>query len=270
MKSPTCGALAGGRHPYRTGRMPAYHTGATSVSEYDDDASLSAPTEVETEHLSANETAQQPETEQTETPDEAPKQPTPDARDRAIRQLAFEQRETRRQLAAARAQLERLQPRPDPSAPAAPADVERLIEERAAALVEQRAQAAKSQAWVASGEKEYPDFTERCNALADMGAAENKTFLAAIGELDAGHKVVAELANDPAEATRILALSPVKMALALAKLEDSLARKPAPAPKPVSAAPAPIKPIASTARAEVTPDKMTPEQYQRWWNSKRG
>lgn len=189
---------------------------------------------------------------------------TPDPRDRAIRQLAFEQRETRRRLREAEERLALAHP-VDPNAPPSPADLDRQVEERAAALVQQREQSAKTEAWVAAGNAEYPDFTLRCNELADMGG-NTPAFVTAIGKLPGGHKVIAELAADPAEAVRILQLPPIEMAVELAGISHRIATAPPPPPKATTNAPPPIKPITAVSRAEVNPDNMTSEQYQAWWN----
>jgi hypothetical protein len=200
---------------------------------------------------------------------EAP--PKPDPRDLAIRRLAFEQRETRRQLKEAQERLAQAQPK-DPNAPPSQADIDRQVEERAQAIIERREQAARDEEWQASGQSAYPDFTERCNILADIGAGENPAFMAAIRRLPEGQKVIAELAENPAEATRILKLSPVDLALELAGISNRIAA-PEPAapvlePKPTTKAPPPIRPIAPAARAEPDPSRMSSEEYQKWWNKR--
>lgn len=207
-------------------------------------------------------------------PDEAkPAAPKPpDPKDLAIRRLAFEQRETKRQLKEAQERLERAQPK-DPNAPLTQADIDRQVEERAQAIIAQREQAAKNEAWVAKGNAEFPDFNERCNVLADIGAGDNPAFMTAIGRLPEGHKVIAELAADPAEATRILKLSPVELGLELAGISARIAAPEAPEPAPptpipTTKAPPPIRPLATASRAETSPENMTSEQYQKWWNKR--
>jgi hypothetical protein len=218
-------------------------------------AAATEPSQTEPDTQPVNDAAPGAET-TTETLDEAKKpdptaKPTPDQRDQAIRQMAFEARETRRQLQAAREQIERNAPPHDPNAPPSPADVERLVEQRAQAIIDQRAQAEATQTWVAAGNAAYPDFTERCNELASMGAAENPAFMAAIGRVQDGHKVIAELASDPAETARILKLPPVDLAIAVATMSHKIAAAPPPPPKPTTQAPPPIRPLATAARAEV-------------------
>ena len=240
-----------------------------------DDARQAAATEPS---ATEQQTAPQPETRtesapgaDTSPPTDAkpaePAKPAPDPRDRAIRQLAFEQRETRRQLQAAQAQLERVQPR-DPNAPPSQAEFDRLVESRAVALNEARDAQAKSEAWIAKGNAEYDDFTARCNELASMGAGENPAFMAAVGRLDGGHKVIAELSANPAEAARILKLPPVDLAIELATMSHRIASAPPPAPKAVSQAPAPIRPLATTARAETNLNTLDGDAFRAAWNKR--
>lgn len=204
-------------------------------------------------------------------PAEPPKPATPDPRDRAIRQLAFEQRETRRQLQAAREALERAQPQRDPNAPLTQADFDRVVEQRAQALNEQREAAARSDTWVSAGNAEFADFTSRCNALADMGAAESPGFMQTLGEIPDGHRVIAELADNPAEAARILKLPPIRMALELAAVSARLAAAPPPPAKAVSQAPPPIRPLTTQARADTNIANLDGDAFLRaWQRRKRG
>jgi hypothetical protein len=191
-----------------------------------------------------------------------------DQRDRAIRRLAQEQRDTVRQLRAAQERLERLQPR-DPNAPPSPADIDRQIEQRAQQLIEAREHQSRTEAAIAEGNAAFPDFTERCNQVAAMGATDNQAFMATIWKVPGAHKVVAELAENPADTARILSLPPVDLALELSRMSHRIATAPAPPPKPVTQAPPPIRPLETTARAEVDPNRMTSEQYQAWWNKRK-
>jgi hypothetical protein len=226
----------------------------------------------------ATETAPAPGQEQPPPADSTTVKPDPkadpkaDPRDRAIRQMAFEQRETRRQLQAARDELERIHPR-DPNAPPAPADIERMVQERAQALIEHRETQGRTEAAIAAGNAAYPDFTERCNELASMGAADNPAFMSTIWKIPDGHKVIVELAGNPADAARILKLPPVDLALELAGLAQRISAAPSAAPAPAPAperatsrAPPPITPLATAARTEVNPETMSEAAFQVWWN----
>ncbi|MGN8022266.1 hypothetical protein ACTJJ7_16305 [Phyllobacterium sp. 22229] len=93
------------------------------------------------------------------------------------------------------------------------------------------------------GVADIPDFVDArdtlMNSLGDE-VARKPEFLQIITELDNGHQVFAELGRNPEEAERILRLTPVKMALEIAKMGDKLAK---PVVKPVSKVPAPVTPI---------------------------
>lgn len=96
-----------------------------------------------------------------------------------------------------------------------------------------------------AGQKAFPDFADAVSDLQNLGVlrSDDATFLSAVLEADAPEKVLHHLAQDPVEATRIAQLPPISQAAALVKLSAKLATPPAPKPKPVSAAPAPIEPI---------------------------
>lgn len=240
-----------------------------SDTTHDAPANEPSTTESQTDTQPETETAPGAETTPpTEDKPADPPKPAPDPRDRAIRQLAFEQRETRRQLQAAREQLERNQPPRDPNAPPSQADFERQVQERAQAMIERQETTARSEAWIAKGNAEYPDFTERCNDLANLGAGENPAFMAAIGRLDNGHKVIADLAANPGETARILRLPAVDLAIELAGIGHRIATAPPPAAKPTTQAPPPIRPLQTTARAEVRPENMDSDEFQIYYNKK--
>jgi hypothetical protein len=114
-------------------------------------------------------------------------------------------------------------------------EVDRLANQRS----EQREFERKVTEWDAAGRKEFPDFVDRCNAVANMGASERPEFMRIVADIPDGHKIVAQLADNPDEAVRILNLPAHRMAYELAKFT--------PKPKPVSAAPEPIKPISGPA-----------------------
>jgi hypothetical protein len=93
----------------------------------------------------------------------------------------------------------------------------------------------------AAGKAEFPDFD---NAVANLNmVGVNRDFLELATTSEAGAKLIHHLGGDLDEAARIAALPPVQMARELTRLEYKLAQ--APAPKPVSKAPAPITPIGS-------------------------
>lgn len=196
-------------------------------------------------------------------PEEKPiEKPALDPKDREIRRLAFEQREARRQLAAANEQLERIQPR-DPNAPPSPEQYQRDIEVQAQKLIEQREIRERTETAIAAGNAEYPDFNERCNQVAQMGAAENAAFMGTIWKLPAAPAVIAQLSENPAETARILSLPPLDLALELAAMSHRITATPAPtpAPKPTTQAPPPIRPLATQARTETRLEDLDGDAY---------
>lgn len=125
---------------------------------------------------------------------------------------------------------------------------ERIRREESQRLETERFNAACNQTFE-KGVETIPDFVEArdtlVNALGDE-IQRRPEFLQAITELDNGHHVFYELGKNPEEAERILGLSPIKMAMELAKMSDKVSK---PAPKPISKAPAPVMPVKGAAGA---------------------
>jgi hypothetical protein len=132
--------------------------------------------------------------------------------------------------------------------PAASADDE--VERRAAQLLDQRAFQNRVNAWAEAGNRDFKDdFNDRCNLIAGLGAGVE--FMQIVTDPDIvkdGHKVVAELADDPEEAQRILRLPPVKMAIELTRIGERISKPSAPAPKPISRVPAPVNPVGGVTK----------------------
>ncbi|MGE5650940.1 MAG: hypothetical protein ACM34A_12155 [Bacillota bacterium] len=117
-------------------------------------------------------------------------------------------------------------------------DVRTLAQQEAAKmLAEQRFNESCNKVY-AAGKTEFPDFDQAVANLQMVGV--NRDFLELTTTSDAGAKLLHHLGTDLDEAARILALHPVQMARELTKLEFKLSQ---PQAKPVSKAPAPIKPI---------------------------
>ncbi|UIY28702.1 hypothetical protein LZK73_18400 [Neorhizobium galegae] len=102
------------------------------------------------------------------------------------------------------------------------------------------------------------DFNASCNLIASlMDDRQQAAFMRAVTDpeiVEDGHKVVVALAADPEEAERILALPPVKQALALSRLSAKLGKPTTPTPKPISKVPAPVKPIGGNAQVSTSLD----------------
>ena len=97
----------------------------------------------------------------------------------------------------------------------------------------------------AASEK-YVDYYEALEASDHIHVP--KPLTDAIMESDIGTDLAYHLAKNPGELERIVSLKPHAALMALGKLEDKLSQTPA-AKKPVSKAPAPIKPLGGNATA---------------------
>jgi hypothetical protein len=127
-------------------------------------------------------------------------------------------------------------------------------------------------------------FDEACNKVFDAGKGEfgnewdsslrtfqmlggaSPEFLEAVTAMDAGHKVLHHLGQNPEVAERLLSLPPLRMALELARLESTVGQA---KPKPVSNAPAPINPIGGRS-APVEPEEFATAAEQIAWWKKHG
>lgn len=157
--------------------------------------------------------------------------------------------------------------KPAPEAKAEPqADIESLVEKRAAEKLAAERYQARVNNWAQAGNSEFKDFTERCNTVANLGAGDRPDFMQVVtdpGIIPDGHKLVAALADDPAEAQRILAMPTVAMAAELVRYANKIGQ---PKGKAISGAPAPIKPIDGTAKAS---DEPSPDDSEEEWFAKR-
>jgi hypothetical protein len=149
------------------------------------------------------------------------------------------------------------------------AAVDRVVEAKLA----QRVEAERSESFHTQGRAAYPDWSERCQSLMQMGA--DAQFAQLLIETPDGAKVAGALADDPEELERITGLrSERARAIALGKFAATLESKPA-APARTSRAPAPIRPInGASARVEFDEHTATPQQlvefYSKQAMAKRG
>jgi len=128
----------------------------------------------------------------------------------------------------------------------------------AQAAAEQNAVLTAHAARIKSASAEIPDFDEVMARGGDLNIPGHVSSF--IVNSDVGHKLMYHLAQNPEEAQRIGKLSPIRGIAELGKLEDRLTAKPAAkgaspdaaTPPPVSKAPAPITPLASTSSATPT------------------
>jgi hypothetical protein len=133
----------------------------------------------------------------------------------------------------------------------------------------QRVQETKAQTFVerqAAAKTSIPDYDAVVGA-ADVPIAPH--LGEAILDSDKGPELVYHLAKNPAEAARLSAMSPLAAARELGRIEATLGQQAAPA-KPVTKAPAPMKPTAGGGTSATTdPSRMSHEEY-RAWRAKQG
>lgn len=169
---------------------------------------------------------------------------------RRIDQLTREKHEEKRQREALEAQLRQYQqPATDQSSAANPPvqDVYKAAEQ----LVKQREFDSACNKVFEAGKTEFPDWDSSLKTFGMLGGA-SPEFLEAITSMDAGHKVLHHLGQNPEDAERLLSLPPLRMALELARLESTVKQTKA---APVSNAPAPITPVGGKS-APVEPEEF--------------
>lgn len=147
------------------------------------------------------------------------------------------------------------------------AELQQMVRAEATRIAEAQAYQSKLVSFDNAGRKDFPDFVDRCNTIASLGAAENPVFMQAVTSMDDGHKVVAQLAENPQKAIEILSLPPVAMAVALARYANNT---PAPKPPPVSTAPKPVKPISGAAKVDPDLTKASDSEWYRQWVKQQG
>ena len=187
-------------------------------------------------------------------PSEAPATPQPPAAvgkhwaEMRLAQRTAQFRETEARLAQVEAELAAAKAGTPVDTATFEAKVASAAEARARELAAAQAFQAECNKVADAGRAAFPDFAERIGQLVEVagvkdgGAQAQATyanFLNAAMETGEAPRLLHELGGDPNEAARIMALSPVKMAMELGR---RAAKAPAP---PVSAAPKPITPIGS-------------------------
>lgn len=229
-----------------------------------------SPTETEQAQTLAHEPSEsstEPSQQANEPPQE-PQKPKVDWAQRRIDKLVWEKNEEKRKADAYAAELAQYrQPTEQPQGqqPAAQ-DIDRLVEQRAAAkIASERFNDACNRVYEA-GVKSDPNFDANLRTLKTVGEI-SRDFLEIVTDMDEGHKVINHLGANPDEAERILSLPPLKQARELAKLEASLGK--AAPPPPVSKAPAPISPVGSRTTPAEPEEFASTEEYAAWHRKNR-
>lgn len=211
-----------------------------------------------------------------ETPKPQPKKPLSWEMKR-IHEETNKRREAEQRARDLEAELARARGNPpsDPPADGTPPSIDEIRrQEREAIRREESVNAeiarrnAACNATFEKGVADIPDFDDARISLVSAFGHEINTkpeFLDAITELDNGHQVFAELGRNPAEAERILGLSPVKMALEIARMGERLAKPATPAPKQISKVPPPVSPVGGQPKTTVALDD--PDADQSTWSA---
>ena len=142
-----------------------------------------------------------------------------------------------------------------------PAELAKLVEERAAEKLRLSAFDAACNNVYDSGKKLYTDFDDVMSNYKDIGGL-TPAFIEAAIETGEGHKVLYALAQDRDLAHKIMRMTPVKMGVEVAKVAARVSQPAKPAP--VSKAPAPIKPLKGSTAVESNPEKMTTAEWMAW------
>ena len=224
-----------------------------------------------TEQVSA-ETVETPEVTEPETPEvaEQPEKPELTPAEREARALKRRVDRLTREKYRTQAELEQLRQRQpeqqeEPNQQLTEAEVNR----RAAALAEQKALNDKCNDIAKTGQKKFPDFMEKVEALngdvALFDARGATPFMEALLDADDPAALIHHLGSNPDIASELADLTPRQQVRRLAQIEHDLEAKATP-PKP-SNAPKPIQPVKPVAAAVGPDPSKDPEGWISWRNA---
>lgn len=145
------------------------------------------------------------------------------------------------------------------------AEIREMVATEAAKIVAQQTYQQKAQTWLQNGKSEFKDFDDKCNVVAALGAGDKPEFMQIVTDLPDGHKIVAHMADNPEETQRILSLSPLSMAVEIAKMSATVSNKPIPK-LAVSNAPAPARTVDGIAKTndEISGDEDMKDFAAKW------
>lgn len=145
-----------------------------------------------------------------------------------------------------------------------PADIEKLVDQRANERVAEQKFNDDCNRVHEEGTKAFKDFDETLGQFRMLGGLPAQVLEVAT-KLPNSHKVLYALGKDLDEASRIMSLPPVQMAVELTKLSLEPAKV-----RPVSSAPEPIRPIAGGgAVVNKDPKDMNMQEYTAWRQKSR-
>lgn len=217
------------------------------------------PTAITEQAQQSAETGTEPGAEQSAGQVESPQQEKPknDWVQRRIDQLTREKHEEKRQREALEQQLRQYQ---QTSEQPKQVTAEEIRAEARRLIQQEKFDSACNKVFDA-GKAEFSDWDSSLKTFQLLGGA-SPEFLEAVTEMDAGHKVLHHLGQNPEVAERLLSLPPLRMALELARLESAVGQA---KPKPVSNAPAPINPIGGRSAPVEPPEFATTAEQIAWW-----
>lgn len=179
--------------------------------------------------------------------------------ERRIRQLTAQKRAAEEELATVKgAKPPVVESEPAPKALGVPKED---VETRAAQIVAEREFNQRCDEIWETGKGEFKDFGSKIENFQKLGGLTPAHIEAAI-ETGIPHKVLYELGANMDEGAKILAMPPVKMAVAMAKLADRLAKT-----KPISKVDEPIEPLTggrSSTPRNVNPDELSLDKWMAW------
>jgi len=185
-----------------------------------------------------------------------------DKEDRRIAQLRARLGAAEREREAQRAELEVYRRQAQQQAPTEETPEQQYQRVRAQIRGEVEAQ-LRQEAFHAQGNAAFPDWRQRCDDLMAMGADPGLAQL--LIEMPEGVRVAASLASDPDALERIANLRTERArAVALGKyaatVEDTPPARLASAPRQITQAPAPVRPVTGRANPQVNEYRLTAQQ----------
>ena len=145
-----------------------------------------------------------------------------------------------------------------------PQDMQRAIRDEARRIATQEAIANKFNRVYEQGIKNVVGFEKAVKSLELVGITNEAVEF--IIDSDVGDRILHYLGKDLDLAESLAAMSPVKMARELNKIEAELSK---PVKNRTSSAPKPIEPVRAKSGKEATPDLGKPQNYFDWLNSAR-
>jgi hypothetical protein len=153
-----------------------------------------------------------------------------------------------------------------------PAQIDAMISERASLVASQTAFNTRCNEAAGRGASKWPDWQVRLNGLTQLvdttdarSLQQYNLFLEAALETGDAEAIIYRLGSDLNLASRVLSLSPMKMAMEVGKLAEGKGGEPSKAPKP-------IRPVGSTSPVTTTkpddPERGAEMKIDDWMNAR--